>query len=188
MSNTDTQADPKRMSDEAVRAKTGRTWPEWFAILDAAGAQQMNHKEIVAFLHNEHGVGPWWQQMVTVTYEQARGMRARHQMPDGYQVGATKTIAAPAAALYQACVDPDQRQRWLPDAPLAISKATPGKSIRGAWGDERSRVDVQLYPKGESKTQVTIQHNKLADAESGDRMKAYWAEALERLRALASGE
>src|SRR5512134_2277217 len=108
MSSTETPAEPKRMSDEAVRAKTGRIWPEWFAILDAAGAQQMTHQQIVAYLHNEHGVGPWWQQMVTVTYEQARGMRAKHQMPDGYQVSVSKTIAAPAAALYELCIDPDQ--------------------------------------------------------------------------------
>jgi uncharacterized protein YndB with AHSA1/START domain len=187
MSSTDTTADSKRMSDEAVQAKTGRTWPEWFAILDAAGAQQMAHQQIVAYLHAEQGVGPWWQQMITVTYEQARGLRAKHQTPDGYQIGASKTIAAPAAALYEAWIDAGRRRTWLPDAPLEISKATPAKSIRGAWG-EGGRLDVQFYPKGDAKTQITIQHNKLADAEAGQRMKAYWAEALERLRALMDDE
>ena len=34
----------------------------------------MNHKQIVALLYAKHNVGPWWQQMVTVTYEQARGL------------------------------------------------------------------------------------------------------------------
>ena len=29
------------ISDEAVRAKTGRTWGEWFAILDGAGARKL---------------------------------------------------------------------------------------------------------------------------------------------------
>ena len=43
----------KRMSDRAVQAKTGNTWPEWFAILDAAGAKKMDHKGIVAYL-GEH--------------------------------------------------------------------------------------------------------------------------------------
>ena len=31
------------MSDEAVKAKTGKTWKQWFAILDKAGAKQMTH-------------------------------------------------------------------------------------------------------------------------------------------------
>jgi hypothetical protein len=58
-----------RMSDAAVQAKTGKTWDEWFKILDKAGGKKMNHKEIVAYLSEKYGVGPWWRQMVTVTYE-----------------------------------------------------------------------------------------------------------------------
>jgi len=60
------------VSNEAVRAKTGKTWPDWFAILDKAGARKMDHKQIVAYLNEHHQVGPGWQQMVTVGYEQAR--------------------------------------------------------------------------------------------------------------------
>ena len=70
-----------RMSDEAVKAKTGKNWKEWFAILDRSGANKMGHQEIVKCLNTKHDIGPWWQQMVTVTYEQARGLREKHQKP-----------------------------------------------------------------------------------------------------------
>jgi hypothetical protein len=53
-----------RMSDEAVKAKTGKAWKEWFAILDKAGANKMNHQEIVKYLNAKRGVGPCRQQMV----------------------------------------------------------------------------------------------------------------------------
>ena len=39
------------MSDEAVKAKTGKTWKEWFAALDKAGATKMGHQDIVKYLH-----------------------------------------------------------------------------------------------------------------------------------------
>ncbi len=39
-----------RMSDEAVKAKTGKTWKEWFAILDKAGARKLSHQDIVKYL------------------------------------------------------------------------------------------------------------------------------------------
>jgi hypothetical protein len=42
-----TKAKAQRMSDEAVKSKTGKTWKEWFAILDKAGASKMSHQEIV---------------------------------------------------------------------------------------------------------------------------------------------
>jgi hypothetical protein len=32
------------ISDAAVQAKTGKTWTEWFAILDQAGAAAWPHK------------------------------------------------------------------------------------------------------------------------------------------------
>ena len=35
----------------------------------------MSHQEIVRYLSTKHDVGPWWQQMVTVTYEHASGLR-----------------------------------------------------------------------------------------------------------------
>lgn len=39
-----------RISDEAVRAKTGRIWKQWFSILDAAGAAKMAHRDIARLL------------------------------------------------------------------------------------------------------------------------------------------
>lgn len=44
-----------RMSDEAVKAKTGKTWKEWFTILDKAGATKMTHQEIVKLLNTNQG-------------------------------------------------------------------------------------------------------------------------------------
>jgi len=31
-----------RMSDDAVKAKTGKTWKQWFTILDKAGAKKFD--------------------------------------------------------------------------------------------------------------------------------------------------
>jgi hypothetical protein len=174
------KASPERMSDTAVQAKTGKSWNEWFAILDDAGARSMTHKEIVAVLDG-HGVGPWWRQMVTVTYEQARGMREKHQTPSGYTANASRTIAVPVDRLFAAWSDEELRRRWLPDAELTIRKATPGKSLRISWGDG-TNVDVGFLAKGDSKAQVAVEHAKLPDAEAVGRAKDYWKRALDRLR------
>jgi len=48
-----------RMSDAAVKEKTGKTRKEWLAILDKAGAKQMSHQEIVKYLNTKQGVGAW---------------------------------------------------------------------------------------------------------------------------------
>lgn len=171
-----------RMSDAAVQRKTGKTWDEWFQILDAAGGEQMDHKQMVAYLHAEHGVGDWWQQMVTVTYEQARGKRLLHERPEGFQVSVSKTVAVPVARLYRALRDGRTRARWLPQGELEFHKATPDKSLRGTWGKDRAPIDVNLYPKGEAKSQVSLQHGKLPSAGRAAEMKVYWSAALARLK------
>src|SRR5688500_12434104 len=99
---TTTKTQSPRMSDEAVKARTGKKWDQWFAILDKAGAKEMSHKDIVKFLNSKHDVGPWWQQMVTVSYEQARGLRDKHEKPGGYQISVSRTVHSSLANLYKA--------------------------------------------------------------------------------------
>lgn len=169
------------VSDEAVKAKTGQDWENWFAILDAAGAQNMNHQEIVSYLSEQHGVGPWWQQMVTVTYEQARGLRDRHEMPGGYQISRSKTLGVPVERLFAAWQDPTQRAAWLPDPDFTVRKSTEYKSMRITWVDGETSLEVYFYEKGPEKTQITVQHSKLPDAEQAEQMKAYWRDALDKM-------
>ena len=169
------------VSSQAVQAKTGKGWGDWFVILDGAGAKEMSHTRIATYLREEQGVSPWWSQMVTNGYEQSRGMRKKHQMPAGYQISISKTIQAPSTALYRAWNDETVRDRWLPGESVTIRKATPDKSLRITWTDATSTLEVAFNDKGASKTQVVVQHSKLADSDQAERMKEYWRDALERL-------
>jgi uncharacterized protein YndB with AHSA1/START domain len=171
------------VGDAAVQKATGKTWAEWFAVLDAAGAKKMTHQEIVAYLVKHHQVGPWWQQMVTVGYEQGRGLRKKHQKPGGYQISRSKTLAMPVSKVFRAWNNANTRSRWLGDVELTIRKAATNRSLRITWPDGRTNVEVLFYPRGPNKVQVTVQHDKLPTAMAGERAKNYWGEALDRLQA-----
>ncbi len=176
------------ISNDAVRTATGRDWAEWCALLDAAGARKMTHQQIVAIVSGKFRIGSWWQQMVTVGYEQARGLRLRHQKPEGYQISGSKTVTVPLARLFAAWHDEKQRRRWLADADFTVRKATPNKSLRLAWGDGKTSVDVNFYAKGDAKSQVSLNHGKLPSATQAARMKKYWACELAKLKALVEVE
>jgi uncharacterized protein YndB with AHSA1/START domain len=179
---TETVGAAAGIGSDAVRAKTGKGWAEWFKLLDKAGAVEMNHTQIAAHLHDKLGCPGWWSQMIAVGYEQERGLRVKHQKCDGdFSGSASKTVAVPLPALYAAWTDAKARRRWLPGAKFTVSKATPNKSIRIVWGDD-TRVEVNFVAKGADKSQVAVEHKKLADADAVATVKEYWKAALERLK------
>jgi hypothetical protein len=172
-------------SDEAVRANTGRTWDEWFALLDRWGAAERPHPEIARWLTQEHGVGGWWAQGVTVGYERARGLRAPGQRRGGgFEVGASKTVAVPVDRLYQAFADPAVRERWLGGAGFEVRTARPGRSIRANWDDGATRLVVDFTAKGDARSQVALVHERIPDADTADRLKAFWRERVAALKQL----
>jgi hypothetical protein len=178
-----------KVSDDAVAKATGKTWDDWFQILDRAGCAKMNHKQIVAVVER-HYSGGWWGQMVTVGYEQARGLRELHQSCDGvYQASSSKTVNVPVAKLFDVWHDPKRRATWLGDADgeIVIRKATRPKSLRVTWCDGRTHVDVNLFPKGDAKSYVSLQHTKLKDAAEVEKKKRYWAATLEKMKAALEG-
>jgi hypothetical protein len=62
-----------------------------------------------------------------------------------------------------------------------VRKATANKSMRLTWEDGSS-VELYFTAKGDAKSQVAIQHRKLASKSDVAEAKAFWGE---RLRVLA---
>jgi hypothetical protein len=167
------------MSEDAIRRRTGKRWGEWFAILDAWGGAERTHTEIAAWLSEKHGVDGWSAQSLTVGYERARGMRAPGERPGGgFSATASRTVAAPVERLFEAFTDASERERWLPDGELRERTSTRPKSARFDWEDGSTRVIVGFDAKGDSKSQVALEHERLPDAESAEEMKAFWRERL----------
>ena len=71
------------ISDEAVKAKTGKFRKEWLSLLDSIEAYKMSHKDIARYLYEKYQISSWWSQMVTVMYEKEKGLRDKHERPDG---------------------------------------------------------------------------------------------------------
>jgi Domain of unknown function (DUF4287) len=170
-------------SDEVVGRNTGRTWDEWFALLDAWGAVERPHPEIARWLMDEHELGGWWAQGVTVAYEQARGLRAPGQRRDGsWEVNATKTVKVPVDRLYAAFADPALRERWLPGDGFQVRTAQPGRSMRANWEGGSTRLVIGFTARGEAKSQVAVAHERIPDPGTADELKAFWRERVAALK------
>jgi hypothetical protein len=175
-------ADPG-MTDETIRRGSGRSWAEWFAILDAWGGRERTHRDIARHVAESYGVSGWWAQTVTVGYERARGLRAPNQRPDGFTVSVSKTYPVAADDLSAMFTDARKRRRWLEPGALRLRTSQPGRTARFDAADGVTRVNAWFTAKGTAKSSVALQIERLTDAKAVERARASWRERLARLGA-----
>ncbi|MBV9802038.1 MAG: hypothetical protein JO130_02545 [Solirubrobacterales bacterium] len=178
-----------KTSDEKIRARTGRGWEEWFAMLDAWGAADRPHREIARWVAARLDIHPlaWNAQAITASYELVRGLREVGEKDDGFAISASRTVAVPVERLYEAVVSESVRSDWLPDGRLSQRTATRPRSARFDWADGPTRVNVTFLDRGTGKSTVALEHRRLSDAAEAEAMKTYWRERLSVLKGALEG-
>lgn len=200
-----------RVSSEAVRDATGRGWEGWLEVLDAAGAADWSHKEIVAHLERRHPeVTAWWRQSLAVGYEQARGKRVVGETADaGFQIGVQRSITTTAMQAWElitsrpglwlgegASVAFEKGERYevpagdgTPGASGEIRVVKPGDRLRMTWQPRDwpapATLQLTLSQSGAGKTAIRAHLENLPDADARAAMRRRWREALERIATAA---
>ena len=65
---------PLALGDDVIRAETGRDSESWYIMLDAGGARQLSHGQIVELLAGVYGLEDRWAGILAVRYEAARAI------------------------------------------------------------------------------------------------------------------
>jgi uncharacterized protein YndB with AHSA1/START domain len=174
-----------RKNEETVREKTGRSWDQWFKMLDKWGAKEKKHGDIARWLVEEQEVDGWWAQSITGAYEQERGIRAPGQTLDGtYTINASKTVAVPVKQLFEAFNKESVREQWLGGFDITIRTTRPDKSLTARWEDGTTRITVAFVSKDAGKSQVALAHERIKDAQRADELKTFWRERMNLLKKL----
>jgi hypothetical protein len=169
------------MTDAAIREKTGKGWDQWFTALDKAGAAKFDHKAIATIARDKLGAGAWYGQMIAVSYERVRGIRAANQKCDGqFSVTATKVMAVPLARLFK--VATAKQAEWFPKGAFEETSRTTDKYWRGKW--KTGRLSIGFAAKGEGKSSIAVDSEKLAGPDAVEKERAAWKKALAKLETL----
>jgi len=171
------------MRDEAVHAKTGRTWAQWVTALDGARAWTWSHRDIAKHIRETYAeVSGWWAQTVTVGYERIRGLREVGQRRGGtYDANKTRTYPVDVSTLYRMFADARRRRRWLTEGMVKIRTSKVDTSMRLDWEGD-SLVALTFTAKGEHKSAVSVQHSKLPTKAAAESAKQAWHARLDALR------
>lgn len=177
------------VSEERVREHTGRGWQEWVDLIDAGPGRKATHAAIAEWVDQEHRVGGWWAQGITVGYERITGLRLPGQMPDGtFSVSRTKTLALEPDQVRGLIDDDEARTALLPGLQARLRSKPSAKSPRFSLTDSDSGEDLGVLQFRVEPTsaacRLVVTHDKLPGPAAGQAWKEHWGHWLEDLSGL----
>lgn len=179
-------AERKIITNKVVLPETGKTMEQWFEVMDKKGAAEMTQENIFLLTGKIKGLSnlsEWNRNLVTTSYTWHKGLRQRGEKEGGFEISVSKTVNVPLNELYSSFSNDAQRKKWLKEK-ILIRKQTENKSARVTWSDGITSLSIDFYAKGKDKSQIVVQHMKIADAKKADEMKFFWGEKLAVMKEL----
>jgi uncharacterized protein YndB with AHSA1/START domain len=192
------------VTNEAAKSETGKTLDQWFAELDKQDGLKQGRRANNNYLAAQK-IDFWWCTTIAVEYERHHDVRKKDGLFEGYFVCSTKTIGAPPAAVFKAWSSGADLSNWFGAGTKADVKDSGSygnkdgdrgqflrvrvnKDIRMTFENASlsspTQVDVQFQDKGKGKTGLLVNHTRLQTRAEADGLRAAWAAALDRLKAI----
>lgn len=170
-------------SDEAVKKATGKSWNEWFEILDSEKAFEMPHKDITRMLYDRGYIkSGWWCQSVTVGYEQKIGRRVAGQISEGnFSTAISKTLTG---TLDSVLAQWEKLVKGKTEFNGVKIKNNPRISSTEKWRywkadlTDDSKINADISEKSIGKIGLSVTHYKLKDKKVLEKWKKYWKKFL----------
>jgi hypothetical protein len=164
-------------SDAVIRAATGRTWAQWFRLLDRFDVAGAGHSATVRHLADEHACPRWWRQRIAEAHAESRGLQAPASRT--HSANTSRTLSVSVEDLYRAWLG-RAPAKWL-HSKFKVQRANEYNSLRLDWPDHTT-VEIYFWAKGERRSQVNVMHRQLASASEVAQKKSFWATALDKLQ------
>ncbi len=169
------------VTDADVKKKTGRTWQEWFTLLDRDGAAQLDRRRITRIVASKYGIGLWWRRTIAKGYEQSRMVRdAAKELASGPVASTSRAMQQPMRALSATLHDVEARARRLKSRRFADRPAPGTISIRDSA--TVGNVDVSGDRFEALPSEPGIVAESIRDVHPVRKMRAFWKARVDALQ------
>ncbi len=174
---------------DAIAKATHRSWEDWVALFDQAGARQKDHTAIATLarelMPETVAQKEWWAQSTAVAYGQYAGLRVPGQTSTGeFQVSTSRTIPGDKDAALKAWVEVVDSRNEFGGVPIEGEASTSHTDKWRYWRvklADGTRVTVTISDKPGGKASVGLQHSKLDSTESIDYWRPIWKDLLAQI-------
>jgi uncharacterized protein YndB with AHSA1/START domain len=187
------------VTEETCQEATGKTISEWIEEVNAQGASLKGRREAITWMkRSDTAKDIWWATTVWVEKERREGTVKKDGLAEGFNICATKMVAAPVdkvfaafatpgpAAWFDGTVESDHSLTSAQGHTAKASRVRQDKDLRYVWQtkgiDSPTDLDVMFAEKN-GKTGITLSHSRIQTREEADGVRAAWGEALNKLKA-----
>ena len=125
------------------------------------------------------GAGDWYGQMIAVSYERARGIRAMNQKCDGeFSVSVSKVMDVPLPRLFKAAT----AGGWFPKGGFQETSKTPGQ-ILARQMEEAARSHSLSTPRARTRRRSPWTAASCPTKRAVEKERALWKKAIAKLEA-----
>lgn len=190
------------VDDASCKHATGKTFPEWFAELDAMDALKLGRRDSIQKMYAQKP-DIWWNTTIFVEYEKHKGVTKKDGMPEGYTICVTKSINAPVDKVYR--IWNERLAEWFEDGATqtlsdggtlqcaggtkaTFSRIRENKDLRMTWEHPGCTAPMTLdvqFQDNKGKTLMNAMTSRVQTRGETDGLREAWSAALSRLKALA---
>jgi uncharacterized protein YndB with AHSA1/START domain len=192
------------LDDATCKAETGKTFSEWFEVLDSVDGIKIGRRESCVKM-GIWSTQPWWATTIYVAYEKHKGVVKKDGMAEGYTICVTKNINAPVEKTYATWADPakfaeifgDSAKQSLEEGgtltcdagvKATFTRVRPNKDLRFTWEHPGCTapltVDLQ-FQDNKGKTLMNAMTSRIQTREETDGLRDAWTAVLNKLKAAA---
>lgn len=193
-----------RVSDESCTRATGKTTAEWNALFDAEHAQFWSHAERIGFVRRHGVLQGWWQQVLTVNYERARGLQILGDTQGaGFEFGLSRTFPVAPEKAWATLTTGVGLEAWAGDQVevelrkgahqdlkgkrIEVRSLTPGVRIKLVFkepGVPARTFQMSVVPAPEGKTAIRFHEENLPGVAAKKRADRKWNEIMDEVETI----
>lgn len=190
------------VSSEACLAATGKSFVDWFAVIEAAGLADKRRDAIhLIYDQTNRGKDVWWPTTIWVEFERSKGIVKKDGRAEGFNICCTKSFKQTPQDLFPYFASEAAFAGWVPGWAGAIAEGSaftcgsakgtvgrirPAKDIRMEWispGFGPTEIEIQFNLVA-GKTTINFYHKRIDSRAEADGLRRAWGAALDRLKAL----
>ena len=164
---------PQEISDQELVNETGKTWNQWFSEMERKNFDQLSVLDMSNELVLKYAMDEPVARLVALRYCQHIGHCSPTTTTSVFEVSVSKTFNYPLDEVYGRATD------WFEaENRMSLQQRINHKRLNCKWLSDNSNIDVKFLPKGQTKTKMVVQHDKLESETDVEIMRNFWKRSL----------